>query len=614
MNWSLDHSAERGSDGVGASLRGGGGSLAGRMVFGFGVVIVMIACVMVVVGLWGGATERAVAAHNAASDRAASALRIERLVFGLQRSTRGYLLLGVEGGVRRAREAQGRLASALSGMLATTEDSEQRERLVAIEERASRYQENFEHLAREQAGLDAAVLERLEPVFLEFAAWERAGEVGEPALVKAVSELERAVLSYLARVGGAGMSEIESALDAARASAAGGVDAAARGAWVDRAERAFREVRVRSLSLRQFTDVVLAGDAEELRQSARAWSERELERARESAGAVGASFESFRGLVLWLTFAALLVAFVAVWAVVRRTMNPLREIVGVFETIASGRHGVRVPGAGRDDEVGRLARVAEAYRQQSEEAEGLALETRRLTRDVERKGREIESFVYSASHDLKSPLVSLMGYIGYLKDDLDAGRYDRSSQFLGQIEDASQRIRRNIDDLLELSRAGAAPLQPERFRFAQVAQPALDDLRDAVEQRGIECVLEGHDVTLMGDRERLTDLVENLVSNAVKYGGDSESPVVRVSAERDGAWVVVRVSDNGPGIRPEDHDRIFGMFERLSATQEGTGLGLSIVRKIAEAHGGRVRLESTPGAGATFIVHLPIADPSGARS
>lgn len=601
-------------------------SIGTRVRIGLGVLLALHLLLAVVAhfGFTGACT--AIEEYERTEYEAAEALAIDGLGTELQRAVSMYLRTGYTSAEERTRELSVQLSLALSEASGRASEFEGRETIGLLQGLLASYADHFEKLAEDRKAQDRVVRDGLVGAVAEIIeVYEALGAAREPghesSFLDAMGRAERAAMQYVLRPDSDEILAFDAAVGDARAVLRAMDPAPASRASLDRVaarlaayESAFGRVCQITRGRLHLMNVVMAGEAAEFHWLSRELREQGIERS--SALLVQTKQRLIASQVLSGAFsgATIIAAIVACWVIVKSVTRPIMRIATAFGDIASGRHSVRVPYLERDDEIGRMASAAEVFRNQSIESQQLVSETRRLAADVERKSREIESFVYSASHDLKSPLVSLMGYLGYLKDDIGNRRYDRVDRFLVQIDDASQRIRRNIDDLLELSRAGTAPMQTERFRFSEIVETALADWRVDIAQRGIACSVLGGDTVLVGDRDRLTDLVGNLIANAIKYGCADNSPAVRVAAERDGSWVVLKVSDDGPGIHPENHDRIFGMFERLSSSEEGTGLGLSIVRKIAEAHGGRVRVESTPGAGATFTVHLPIAVAGGEGS
>ncbi|WP_432804277.1 PAS domain-containing sensor histidine kinase [Deinococcus taeanensis] len=242
----------------------------------------------------------------------------------------------------------------------------------------------------------------------------------------------------------------------------------------------------------------------------------------------------------------------------------------------------------------------------------LALErneqTRQLqlrTHELERSNGELERFAFAASHDLQEPLRTIASYSELLQVRYGAQLDDRGRVYLSHMTGAAQRMKALIDDLLVFSRLNAVrdPLHPvdaNRSLHEALAQlQALLDQSDAhIEAAPLP--------TVLGHESDLTQLFQNLIGNAVKFRRPGVRPVVQVSARAaDGMWHF-SVTDNGIGIEPQYQERVFGLFQRLHRreTYEGTGLGLSIVRKIAERHGGRAWLESTPGGGTT--VHFTL--------
>jgi PAS domain S-box-containing protein len=232
-----------------------------------------------------------------------------------------------------------------------------------------------------------------------------------------------------------------------------------------------------------------------------------------------------------------------------------------------------------------------------------------LIRELEAKNAELERFGYTVTHDLKAPLVTIRGFAGYLEGDAREGRTDRLAADARRIAEAVGRLQRLLDELFELSRAGR-PVGPP------VAVPAADLVQDALR------LLRGRRPTgrlkmaelpvVFGDRARLVQVFEKLLDNAVKFSGAAGEPLVSVEAGPpvEGMAVLV-VRDNGIGIEPRHHERVFGPFEKLDPRGEGSGVGLAVVRRIVESHGGRVWLESDGiGQGTAACVTLPLAEPT----
>jgi PAS domain S-box-containing protein len=226
--------------------------------------------------------------------------------------------------------------------------------------------------------------------------------------------------------------------------------------------------------------------------------------------------------------------------------------------------------------------------------------------ELRRSNAELEQFAYVASHDLKEPLRMVSSYLQLLErrygDDLD----EDAEEFIAFAVDGATRMQEMIDDLLEYSRVGRKDGEFEPVDCNAVLDTVRQNLRVAIADTDATVEV-GALPTVEGDRSRLTELFQNLVSNAIKYTDDDERPHVTVTAESEGdRWVFV-VEDEGQGI-PEDRiDRVFDLFYR-SEVQDSTGIGLALVQKIVESHGGEVWVESTPGEGSSFYVALPRRD------
>ena len=225
-------------------------------------------------------------------------------------------------------------------------------------------------------------------------------------------------------------------------------------------------------------------------------------------------------------------------------------------------------------------------------------------------------FIANASHELRTPLAALLGFIetlqGPAKDDPAA-----RDKFLGIMQGQATRMARLIDDLLSLSRIELnAHLQPSTpVDLAPIVRQVIDGLQMLARDRGVEIkvVLPSDALMVLGDRDELIRALENLVENALKYGAAGKRVDITVAYSQTRAGLPearVAVRDYGPGIAPEHLPRLTERFYRVDVTdsraQGGTGLGLALVKHVLNRHGGRLTIESTPGAGATFTMHIPL--------
>ena len=230
-------------------------------------------------------------------------------------------------------------------------------------------------------------------------------------------------------------------------------------------------------------------------------------------------------------------------------------------------------------------------------------------RELEARNAELERFTYVVSHDLKSPLVTVPGFLSYVERDAKAGRLDRVESDLARIRAATDRMGQLLEDLLSLSRTGRVERQHEDVAFDEVVREACALTAGRLAIRGVRVEVDGLLPVVRGDRRGLVDLVQNLLDNAAKFMGGQEKPGVWIGARDADApgEAVLYVRDNGVGIDAAHQERVFELFHRLDPLVEGTGLGLALARRIVQAHGGRIWIESAgAGCGSTFFFSLPL--------
>ncbi|UUO07350.1 HAMP domain-containing histidine kinase [Blastopirellula sp. J2-11] len=231
-----------------------------------------------------------------------------------------------------------------------------------------------------------------------------------------------------------------------------------------------------------------------------------------------------------------------------------------------------------------------------------------LLKQVESRNAELERFTYTVSHDLKSPLITIRGFVGALKQDLTRGDQTAIHEDMDFIASGCASMSSLLDDLLELSRIGRVVNPTEKCHADVLVQDAIRFLDLQSAERGIDLKVYGEPVELEGDRVRLVEAIQNLLDNAAKFA-NPESPKIRVNWITAGNRLRMTFTDNGPGVPPAFHEKVFGLFEKLDPKSDGTGIGLAIVRRIIEHHHGRIYMEPA-NAGARFIVELPLRQPS----
>jgi signal transduction histidine kinase len=224
--------------------------------------------------------------------------------------------------------------------------------------------------------------------------------------------------------------------------------------------------------------------------------------------------------------------------------------------------------------------------------------------------RELESFTYSASHDLRTPLRGIEGFSTLLLEDHAAQLDDQGREYLRRIQRATLHMSRLVNDLLAYSRLQQLTDLVESVDLNTTLQTVAAPFRDEIEAREGRLELAIPDgLAVRASPQGLAIVLRNLIDNALKFTPAGEAPRIRVEAQAQGDRVLLSVSDQGIGFDMKYHDRIFGMFQRLHRQEQipGTGIGLALVQKAVERMGGQIRAQSAPGQGARFDIDLPSA-------
>jgi two-component system OmpR family sensor kinase len=297
--------------------------------------------------------------------------------------------------------------------------------------------------------------------------------------------------------------------------------------------------------------------------------------------------------------------------VVRRSLRPLTEVERTAAAIAHGDLTQRVPEAHPGTEVGRLSAALNTMLGQIERAFHVQRESEQSARRSEEQMRQ---FVADASHELRTPLTSIRGFAELFRQGAVSDP-EELERVMRRIEDEGARMGVLVDDLLLLARLDQhRPLQRQPVDLGRLASDAVEDVRMVAPGRPVHLVVDDAEPpVVVGDELRLRQVLGNLLGNALTHTPDGTPIHVRLGTRIDdsGRWAVLEVADEGPGLDAEHADRVFERFYRADAARTrahgGSGLGLSIVAGLADAHGGRVELETAPGEGATFRVLLPLA-------
>jgi len=227
-----------------------------------------------------------------------------------------------------------------------------------------------------------------------------------------------------------------------------------------------------------------------------------------------------------------------------------------------------------------------------------------LNLKLQAANKELESFSYSVSHDLRAPLRAVDGYALMLEEDYGAKLDDEGRRLLGVVREGAAQMGRLIDDLLNFSQVGRKPIARDSVNMEALVREVVALVRPDTKAR-IEI---GELPPVEGDRALLKQVWTNLVSNALKYSSKSAQPLVQIGARREGGEQIYWARDNGSGFDMRYYDKLFGVFQRLHRADEfeGTGVGLAIVQRVVTRHGGRVWAEGKVGEGACFFFALPV--------
>jgi signal transduction histidine kinase len=245
----------------------------------------------------------------------------------------------------------------------------------------------------------------------------------------------------------------------------------------------------------------------------------------------------------------------------------------------------------------------EAIRKARDELE---LRVKERTAELEARNAEMERFTYTVSHDLRSPLVTIQGFNGFLKGDIEKGDSEKVKVDLRLIEEAVTKMDRLLRETLELSRIGRVANPPEDVPFGEIVQEALLQTAQRIKSTGMD-VLVANDLPVVHvDKMRIVEAMVNFIENSIKYRGEQQHLSMEIGYRTEAKEPVFFVRDNGMGIDPSQHQKVFDLFYKVNNKSEGTGAGLAIVKRIIEVHGGRIWIESELGKGTTVCFTLPV--------
>ena len=316
------------------------------------------------------------------------------------------------------------------------------------------------------------------------------------------------------------------------------------------------------------------------------------------AGEFFASVSGFRHYLPWVIFVAFGLVAIAALLLVRRSIRASERIRATNAQLTTTNAQLNAAHVSLEEANNALAESNSALARSNDELE-------RQARELVRSNTELDQFASIASHDLQEPLRKVRTFTERIADT-DAGNLsERGSDYLRRANASAERMQTLIEDLLRFSRVSTQGRPFTQVDLAKVTEDVLDDLSEQVARTGARVEVSSLP-TINADPPQMRQLMQNLISNAIKFRKEDVAPVVRVDSRVESGWVTITVADNGIGFDPQYSRRIFRVFERLHGrgTYPGTGIGLALCRKIAERHGGTVVANGALGEGATFTVTM----------
>jgi len=358
-------------------------------------------------------------------------------------------------------------------------------------------------------------------------------------------------------------------------------------------------------------NIVIGGEISIFRNLSNQLSLNFVERQRRIYATTNESLSESQLNTWYIALSSAILAFVVAVTIGRSISRPIQAITGTFSKLAKGITVQLIPGVNRGDEIGALASAANVFRETNEKTQSLLQQSKLLTEDLE-KGKadllksnaELDNFAYVASHDLKAPLRAVDNLAQWIKEDCDEILPAESKEHLDKLQGRIHRMENLLADLLRYSRVGRVDVQKETINIRLVIDEAVE-LANKPDSFAFHIPDDLPDVSVC--IAPLVQVIQNLFTNAIKYN-DKDNGELSVKIDNtDEKFFQLTVVDNGPGIEQQYHERIFMMFQTLEARDviEASGMGLAIVKKVVEAEGGVVHIESKFGEGSSFIFTWP---------
>lgn len=233
-------------------------------------------------------------------------------------------------------------------------------------------------------------------------------------------------------------------------------------------------------------------------------------------------------------------------------------------------------------------------------------EKARLIRELEARNEELEQYAYSISHDLKTPLITMGGFLGMVNEDLETGDIEKAKDDMARVARAIEKMDQLMNNLLDVSRMGLVLAPFTQIQMEKLLKEAIELNNGRISSRKVEIQIAPNFPTITGNKTKLLEVWLNLIDNGVKFMGDQPHPELNIGFDEKEEEYIFHIRDNGIGIEPQFHEKIFKLFDKLDNSKEGSGVGLALVRRIIGKHGGRIWVESEgKDKGCTFRFSIP---------
>lgn len=358
-------------------------------------------------------------------------------------------------------------------------------------------------------------------------------------------------------------------------------------------------------------NVLMSGEASEVAHYSKSLMRMTNKRRADLSNEVKTATEKTKDTTQLGIILVLLVALVLSSRLAYLIVTPISRLTSTFKLLAEGKTRVTVPETNRADEIGEMAKAAEVFRSQNEQTQTLLNQSRELSyqlvkhsEDLKAINEELDSFAYIASHDLRSPLRGISQLTSCIVEDDDSLK-EETSELLSLIQERITKMEDLLENLLEYSRAGRVEIEPELVDVHMLVSDTIELLNNP---NKVEFIYSEDLPKFVTSKTPFEQVLQNLITNALKYNDNTDGGRIEISCQTEGNRYLFVVNDNGSGISPRHHERIFKMYQRVGNSQvEGSGMGLAIVKKQVESYGGTITVDSDEGRGAKFSFTWPIS-------